>query len=232
VNAVIAYATIPLRRFLERRRHRHGPHAALFAPATGSDWVALDLETTGLDPRVDEILSLAAVPCRGSRLRLSERLDITLRCDSSRIPDAIRHHRLRPADLRDGVPLDEALQRLLAVVGNRPLVGYCIDFDVAMIDRALRSRLGFGLPNPRIDVQREYAAWCRRRSPELEPDLRFEAIARALGVDGFARHRALDDALAAGLMHMRMTAPAPRRVAPAARRRELPGGHQAAASAP
>lgn len=196
----------PWTRWLERRRHAQGPHAALFAPHSGEDWVALDLETTGLDPSRDEILALAAVPGQGRRLLLRERIDLLVRSDSPRITEAIRHHRLRPDDVAAGVSLDEALERLLALLGNRPLVGYCIGFDIAMLDRALRPRLGFGLPNARIDVQREYAAWQRRRQPEHEPDLRFEAIAGALGLPMPERHSALGDAVAAGLMHIRLAA--------------------------
>lgn len=196
--------TGPLRRWLERRRHGHGPHAALFAPPPPGEWVAIDLETTGLDPRCDAILALAAVPGQGHRLKLSERLDVVVRSDSPRITEAIRHHRLRPDDVAAGVALEEALDRLLALIGSRPLVGYCIGFDLAMLDRALRPRLGFGLPNPRIDVQRSFAAWRRRSHPELEPDLRFEAIARALDLPMPDRHTALGDAVVAGLMHIRL----------------------------
>jgi len=195
------------RRWRDRRHAAEGPHAALFTPYHGEEWIALDLETTGLDPARDQILSLAAVPCVGRRLRLSARLELLVRSDSPRIPDAIRHHRLRPADVADGVPVDVALAQLLELIGNRPLVGYCIDFDVAMLDRALRPRFGFSLPNCRIDVQREYARHVRRRQPELEPDLRFDAIASALGIDAGTRHSALDDAVAAGLMHIALQAP-------------------------
>jgi len=194
----------PWTRWLERRRHAQGPHAPLFKPYQGDEWVALDLETTGLDPSRDEILSLAAVPGQGRRLLLRERLDLVVRSDSPRITEAIRHHRLRPDDVAAGVSLDEALERLLVLLGNRPLVGYCIGFDIAMLDRALRPRLGFGLPNARFDVQREYAAWQRRIRPDAEPDLRFEAIAQSLDLPMPERHSALGDAVAAGLMHIRL----------------------------
>lgn len=190
--------------WLERRRHGHGAHAELFAPYRGKQWVALDLETTGLDPAKDTILAMAAVPVEGSRLKLRERLDLVVRNTSPRITEAIRHHRLRPDDVADGVPLDQALEQLLALIGNRPLVGYCIGFDVAMLDQALRPRYGFGLPNRRIDVQREYATWRRRRQPEVEPDLRFEAIAEYLDLPTPERHSALGDAVFAGLAHLRM----------------------------
>jgi DNA polymerase-3 subunit epsilon len=194
----------PWTRWLERRRHAGGEYGALFAPYRGDEWIALDLETTGLDPSRDEILSLAAVPGQGTRLKLRDRLDLVVRSDSPRITEAIRHHRLRPDDVAEGVPLDKAVEQLLALIGNRPLVGYCIGFDIAMLDRALRPRLGFGLPNRGIDVQREYAAWQRKINPDGAPDLRFEAMAAVLDVPSPARHSALGDAVSAGLMHIRL----------------------------
>lgn len=192
----------PWTRWLEQRRHAQGPHAALFAPHLGADWVAIDLETTGLDPSRDEILAIAAVPGEGSVLKLRERLDVIVKSDSPRILEAIRHHRLRPDDVAAGVPLDEALTALLTLIGNRPLVGYCVDFDCAMLDGALKPRLGFGLPNRRVDVQRDYARLLRRRNPDGHPDLRFDAIARAFDLPTPGRHTALGDAVVAGLMHI------------------------------
>jgi DNA polymerase-3 subunit epsilon len=135
-------------------------------------------------------------------VRLRDRLDLIVQSNSPRITEAIAHHRLRPSDVAAGVPLDTALDALLQLLGSRPLVGYCIDFDCAMLDRALRPRLGFALPNRRIDVQREYARRQRRRQPEAQPDLRFEAIASALKLPTPDRHSALGDAVSAGLMHI------------------------------
>jgi DNA polymerase III subunit epsilon len=195
----------PWQRCIDRRAAAAGPHAALFEPYRGREWIALDLETTGLDPARDAILAIAAIPCVGNRIQLSRALDVLVQSDSRHIPDAIRHHRLRPTDVAGGIPLDDALQRLLALIGNRPLVGYCIGFDIAMIDRALRPRLGFGLPNRRIDVQREYAEFVRRSAPLAAPPLSFDAIAAALSIDTGERHRARDDAIAAALMHLRLS---------------------------
>ena len=51
----------PLHRWWLRRRHGGGPWAGLLQRPPDDEWVSLDLETTGLDPARDHILSLAAV---------------------------------------------------------------------------------------------------------------------------------------------------------------------------
>ena len=192
----------PFRGWLRPRVERRAEFAALFQPYTGEEWVAIDLETTGLDTRRDDILSIAAVPGSPGRIHLRERLVLHIRGPHPRIAEAIRHHRLRAADLADGVSLDEALAQLLALIGNRPLVGYCIAFDIAMLNRALRPRFGFRLPNRRIDVGQEYARRVRRRHPLANPDRRLEAMAAALGLPLFPRHDALGDALSAAAIHL------------------------------
>lgn len=192
------------RRWMERRRGRDGPHAALFAPYRGDEWVSLDLETTGLDPGRDEILTIAAVRGRGRRVLLRDRLELTVRCGSPRIGEAIRHHRIRPIDVVDGVPIDEALDRVLAFIGNRPLVGYCIGFDRAMLDRPLRARHGFGLPNRLIELRERYRRHVQRRRPQHAAEANLDVMAAELGLPLFERHTALGDAVTAALVHIRL----------------------------
>ncbi|MEZ5485909.1 MAG: exonuclease domain-containing protein, partial [Lysobacteraceae bacterium] len=93
----------PWQRWRQRQAQRNGRFAACFEPYRGEEWVALDLETTGLDPRVDEILSIAAVRGDAQRLRLRERLELTVRSRSERIADSTRHHQLRPVDVHDAL---------------------------------------------------------------------------------------------------------------------------------
>lgn len=194
------------RRWWERRAHAGGPHAACFTPHRGDDWVALDLETTGLDPARDEILSIAAIPGATNRLQLRDRLVLTVRSRSTRIGDAIRHHGLRPVDVHDGLPIREALLQLLQLLGNRPVVGYCIAFDRAMLDRPLRQCFGFGLPNRLVDVRDGYRRWCARTRPEYPGEASLEHMAEVVGIPLFDRHTALGDALTTGLLHIRLGA--------------------------
>lgn len=191
----------------ERQQHADGPWADCFAPRQDDEWVALDIEATGLNPRRDDILSLAAVRGDGERLRLRERLDLVVRSSSTRIGEAVRYHRLRPADLRDAPTPEQALEALLRFIENRPIVGYCIDFDRRVIDRVLRPHLGFGLPQTVIDVRDGYRRWLARTRPEIPPEANLDVIAAALGVPIFQRHTAMGDAVTAGLIQLRLMRP-------------------------
>lgn len=193
-----------IRRYADRYRHAHGPYGHLFLPYEGSDVVALDCETTGLDSRHAELVSIAAVPVRNGRVCASESMDVRFQAPDSLTRESITIHRLRPIDLDEGEAIADTLETLLAFVGNRPVVGWCIDFDVAMINRYLRPLLGFDLPNATIELSSLYQKKMRYWQPDIEPDLRFEAMARNLRVPMMARHSARGDAVTAGLMYLQL----------------------------
>lgn len=193
-----------LRRVADRRRQADGYYAWLFQPYIGDELVAIDSETTGLDTRSAELVSLAAVKIRGDRVLASESLDLRLQRPASLSGDSICIHGLRGIDLEGGESIETALRRFLEFIGNRPLVGWCLDFDLSIINRELRPRFGFDLPNAGIDVAHTYVRQLRRSHPEIEPGLRFEQVAGALGVPVMGRHTALGDAVTTALMYLRL----------------------------
>lgn len=183
-----------LRRHFLHWRHRHTPWAALLAPYHGAELVSLDLETTGLDPRRDEILSIAAVPIRDGVVRVSERFTCLVCPGRDFDIQSIRHHRLRPSEVADALPPRAAVDTLLHWLGNRPLLGYNLAFDCAMLNRHVPAIAGFALPNTRHDLARGYAAWLRLARPTGELDLRFDTLLAELRLPALGRHTALGDA--------------------------------------
>jgi DNA polymerase-3 subunit epsilon len=191
-----------LRRWLDARRQRGGRWARLFAPYRGSTLVALDLETTGLDTRSCSILSIAAVPLEGRRVELSQAFVATVQNSATGGIEAMRHHRLLPGDVAHGVPIEEALDRLLEYLGNRPILGYAIGFDLAVLNRLTEARHGFRLPNRVVELREVYRARARLARPEHEPDVRFESIMATLGVPVLGRHDAYGDAVTTALAYI------------------------------
>ncbi|MFC3284634.1 3'-5' exonuclease [Litchfieldella rifensis] len=193
-----------LRRAADRRRQAGGDYGWLFNPYTGDELVAIGCATTGLDPRSAELVSMAAVKVRGDRVLTSDSLDLRLQRPASLTGDSIRIHGLRGIDLDGGDCVGDALTKLLEFVGNRPLLGWHIDFDLTVINRHLRPYVGFDLPNSVIDVAQRYARGLRRNHPELEACPGFESVASALQVPLMGRHTALGDAVTTALMYVRL----------------------------
>ena len=61
--------------------------------------------------------------------------------------------------------MEEVLPELLRFIGSRPLVGFYLEFDVAMLNKHVRRLLGIELPNEQIEVSGiYYRAQIRRRA--------------------------------------------------------------------
>jgi DNA polymerase-3 subunit epsilon len=195
-----------LRRRWLARRHRHDGWATLFDPPPRDEWVALDLETTGLDPRRDAILSLAAVPVRGARIELSRRFERLVQPGRDFGIDSIRHHRIVPQEVAEAAPVDAVVAEFLRWLGPRRLLGYHLGFDLAMLAPAVGRLLGHGLPNPCSDVAHRYARFARLAQPRGDLDLSLEHIAARLELPLLARHTALGDACTAALAWLALDA--------------------------
>ena len=177
--------------------------------APDNEWVALDCETTGLNVRTDEIISIAAVRISGNRVMASERLELLVRPERRVSAESVRIHQLREQDVAQGIAPEAALMQLMYFIGSRPLVGYYLEFDLDMIDRALFPMLGLGLPQPRHEVSELYYDYKYRRLPRHlrdNPviDLRFATLMSDLGLPLRNAHDALNDAIMAALAFVKL----------------------------
>ena len=199
-----------MRRGWQQRQLRDSEWRFLVDAPPPGEWVALDCETTGLNTRSDEIIAIGAVRIVGNRVLTSERLDLLVRPEHGVSAESIRVHRLREQDVQDGVPAEEAMRRLLHFIGARPLVGYYLEFDVAMINRTLKRTLGLTLPQEKIEVSRLYYDHVFQQLPphkqqeNTEIDLRFATIMDALGLPTREAHDALNDAVMAALAFIKL----------------------------
>ncbi len=173
------------------------------------EWVAIDCETTGLDTRHDEIISIGAVRIAGHRLLTSQRLELIVRPERRLNVDSMRVHHLRESDVAQGLPPQQAMRQLLDFIGSRPLVGYYLEFDVAMLNREIWPMLGVRLPQKKIEVSAMYYDHKMRQLPAHERahadiDLRFATIMDDLGLPKREAHDALNDAVMAGLAFVKL----------------------------
>ena len=154
-------------------------------------FVALDLETTGLNPRRDAIVSLAAIPFVGG---VPAPGYVTLVHPGRAIPpESTAIHGLTDAMVRDAPPLERVLREAEPVFGDAVLVGHNVGFDVAVLTRARRAC--------RLPRFRNLVLDPGRLAAGLHPewgDFSLERIAERLGVDVVGRHTADGDALTAG----------------------------------
>ena len=182
--------------------------AFMYDDPPADEWVALDCETTGLDVRHDQIISIGAVRIVGNRLLTSQRRELLVRPERPLEVASMRVHLLRERDVAHGLDPQQAMRRLLDFIGSRPLVGYYLEFDVAMLNREIWPMLGVRLPQPKIEVSAMYYDFKFRQMPAHARgetiDLRFATIMNDLALPLREAHDALNDAVMAGLAFIKL----------------------------
>jgi DNA polymerase III epsilon subunit-like protein len=153
--------------------------------------VTLDLETTGLDPRRDAIVSVAVVPFVGGEA--VEGYETLVNPGRPIPPASTLIHGIADADVREAPFVGDVLPAIEAAIGAHVVVGHGVEFDLAILRREARAHRRPPLANAYLDTQR-LAAAC---APHW-PDLGLDAVAAQLGVGVSGRHTARGDAIAAG----------------------------------
>ena len=194
-----------LRRRIDKARLKDPRWLSLFDEDPSGEVVSVDCETTGFDTRNDDIISISAIKIRGNTILTSQSFDAFVRPEAEMRADAIRVHQLRAVDVANARSMREVLPEFLEFLGGRPLVGYWIDYDAAMLNRYVREYYGFQLPNRRIEVSKLYYDRKYGDAPQgTSIDLSFAAISRDLGLRQLAQHDAFNDALSAGEMYVQL----------------------------
>jgi len=168
------------------------------------EYVVLDTETTGLNPKKDEILSIGAVKIKDNKIQTSESFEIYIKPKDNISEQSIKIHHIRPIDIQNGVTIDEALKKLLPFIGNLPIVGYYISFDIAILNRYLKDFIGISLPNSSIELSSMYYKRYKKSSAYEFVDLKFDTIMHRLDIPRLGKHDALNDAIMSAMIFLKL----------------------------
>lgn len=177
----------------------------LFDEPPIGEYVSLDCETTGLNPKKDEILSIGAVIIKDNKILMRNTFNIFLKPSKDINAESIKIHHIRPIDLENGLDPKEGIYKLLDFIGSRPLVGYYIDFDYSIISKYTKEYLGIKLPNKTIEVSSIYYKM-RKNPSEYQQfiDLKFDTILKTLDIPALGKHDALNDAIMTSMMFLKL----------------------------
>jgi DNA polymerase-3 subunit epsilon/ATP-dependent DNA helicase DinG len=155
-------------------------------------FVAIDIETTGLDPRRDAIIEIGAVRFRGEKIEDEWSVLVN---PQRPVPSFITQLTHITNDMVMNAPLIKSVLPELAVfVDQAAVVGHNIRFDLSFLQRH-----GILMDNPVWDTY-------EMASVLLPGASRYNlgALSQSLNIDQESAHRALDDARASGELYLRM----------------------------
>lgn len=139
--------------------------ASMFNKPFADQWVAIDCEMTGLNPKKNHLLSVAAIHINGNTIDTGSGMHLVCKPPVMPDRDTIVIHGLRTADVEHGMSYDEMLALLLPFIDNRPIVGFCPQIDTGFLNPLVKRYMGTTLPNKVIDVRHLYS---RRMSGQTQ----------------------------------------------------------------
>lgn len=169
-------------------------------------FVALDTETTGLNPRTDRILSIGAIGIVNFGLHADDSFEAVLHQDNQN-NEAIAIHEITPGQSKLGANKTETLKSFLTYLDDAVIIGHHVEFDRQILSAAYQRNFGFSLLNRSYDT----VNLVRRVDTHFsEPglfkpeDLSLENLCQRYHLELHDRHTAMGDAFATGLLFVKL----------------------------
>ncbi|MEG1633166.1 MAG: PolC-type DNA polymerase III [Oscillospiraceae bacterium] len=151
-----------------------------------SEFVAFDVETTGLNAQTDRLTEIGAVIFRGGELKETFQTFVN---PNMPIPkEIIELTGITDRDVFDAPEEESAMRAFLDFIGDRPIIAHNASFDTGFMAAACeRSGIAF---DP-VSVDTLYMSQCLL--PQLKRH-KLDIVSKNLGLPDFNHHRATDDA--------------------------------------
>jgi DNA polymerase-3 subunit epsilon len=189
---------------IEKKKLKNKNFEFLFEEYTGDEAVVVDTETTGLDRKKDEIISIGAVIVKNNKILISRKFHIFVKPTTDLSVESIKIHKITPDILKNAFSPETAIKEFINFIKNRPLVGYYLEFDIAMLNKLTKKYLGIKLPNKQIEVSAIYYDKKIGLIPQKHIDLRFDSIMKDLKLPIIGKHDALNDAIMTALIYIKL----------------------------
>ena len=159
------------------------------------EYVAFDLETTGLSSLHDTIIEIGAAIMKGNEVLSTFQTFV----DPHRPlqPKIVDLTGINDQMLAGQPDISEAMPKFLEYVGSRPLCAHNADFDIGFVTAACE-KLGL----PFLPTYVDTLILAQNLMPELGK-YKLNIVADALSLPDFNHHRASDDAITCGYLLMR-----------------------------
>lgn len=166
--------------------------------------LALDLETTGLNPAEHGIVSIGLVPLSAGCIQLSAAKQWLVKPRYALTASSVTVHQLTDSVVAAAPDLMAILPDFLSTIAGKVLVVHCADIERQFLAAALLTRLGQGIKFPVIDTmalearlhrKKPLSLWQRWRG--IQPvSIRLAASRARYGLPPYRPHHAVTDALA------------------------------------
>lgn len=162
-------------------------------------FVVLDTETTGLDLKKDEVISIGAYKIKNLELNFTDFFHVYFKVDLEKAEESIKVHGITFEEIKKrGVEVKEGIKKFLEFIKGSILVGYFLEFDLEMIKKLILKERKSKLLVYALDVIDLYPQRDVQTLPKLEELLDRYNLPKTLF------HNALEDAYMTALLFLRL----------------------------
>lgn len=156
-------------------------------------WVVVDVETGGLNPHTDPLLSIGAVEIRNGQVNLGTGFEARLQQETVTSHENILIHGLTHTQQLSGSGAKDVLLDFAEFAHGGPFIAFHAGFDCTVLQVAMKKALGWDLAGRWLDA----AVVAPLLYPDLAKNCRhLDDWLAALDIHVFARHSAIADAAA------------------------------------
>ncbi len=168
--------------------------------------LAVDLETTGLHPKKDRLLSIGFVPVDGLTIDLSGARRFVVQ-SGVEVGQSAAIHGLTDDTVAAGTPIEEALPEVLEALRGRVLLAHYTDIEERFLSTACERVYGSRMPVARIDTlelhRRLIVGW---GEAPVRLGLRLWTARERYGLPTYRAHECLIDAIACAELYLAQVA--------------------------
>ncbi len=163
------------------------------------DYVVMDTELTGLNPKSDSIVSVGAVKMSGTMIKIGETFYKIVSPSTELTAESVVVHGITPAETAGKPSIGSVIDDFLAFCEGCVVVGHFISLDLTFINMELKRLSGRTFDNPVVDTYKIHD-WIKHHSGDFsrhfggdrEKDL--FSIAKNYKIQITEAHNALVDA--------------------------------------
>lgn len=174
-------------------------------PVGAARLLAVDVETTGLDPDRDRVVSVGWVPLDAGGIDLGGARHLVI--TGGPVGDSATLHGLTDDTVATGVSVEQAHSEFTYALQGRMMLAHYADIERGFMARIHRQLTGERIDYPAVDtfaIERRHMERLARY-PRGE-DLRLARVRARYGLPSYANHNALTDALACAELFLAQTA--------------------------
>ncbi len=151
---------------------------------------SVDIETTGLDFKKDEMIAFASIPIRRGKIIVHDAYYTLIKSEGYRI-DAMKYHGISEGDLKD-MPVFEKVAGEILVRTEGILIGHSIRFDHQFLIKHFK-KIGTKLKRETVDVVK-VEEWLTKKGRRPAPDFTLDGLMKKYDLKSYYRHNAFADA--------------------------------------